>query len=191
MKIRSCFVSNSSSSSFVCQFCGEIFDSDYDDEKAYVCEKGHRVCHYDVDETAIYEYARNRYDIDNITVDLFNDFLKYLHWNIDFRKEACQRETIRKDRYDNYMRMIFMHEKYVEIIEDKIKNNDMSVDGELYFDLKVFCNESRNNIHEKIPTKFCPVCKRKEEMKNIPEYDEYLRLFNKFNKITPDGTSIN
>lgn len=47
MKIRTGFVSNSSSSSFVCEVCGTV-ESGYDvgarDVGFYVCERGHEFC---------------------------------------------------------------------------------------------------------------------------------------------------
>lgn len=47
MKIRNGFVSNSSSSSFICDVCGENvsgYDIGLDDADMYECEKGHVFC---------------------------------------------------------------------------------------------------------------------------------------------------
>jgi len=47
MKIRTSFVSNSSSSSFVCQVCNETrsgWDMGLDEADMYTCEKGHTFC---------------------------------------------------------------------------------------------------------------------------------------------------
>lgn len=47
MKIRTGFVSNSSSSSFICSVCGEIqsgWDLSLDDAEMFCCENGHYVC---------------------------------------------------------------------------------------------------------------------------------------------------
>lgn len=47
MKIRKGFVSNSSSSSFICEVCGEVetgYDMSYDEAGFMMCEHGHVLC---------------------------------------------------------------------------------------------------------------------------------------------------
>lgn len=47
MKIRKCFVSNSSSSSFTCDICGEVYggwDISLEDAGMYECKNGHTFC---------------------------------------------------------------------------------------------------------------------------------------------------
>lgn len=47
MKVRTCFVSNSSSSSFVCSVCGRqeiVYDSSVDEARMFTCEHEHVVC---------------------------------------------------------------------------------------------------------------------------------------------------
>jgi hypothetical protein len=49
MKIRKGFVSNSSSSSFICEVCGNVesgYDASAEDCGFYVCEKGHEFCQH-------------------------------------------------------------------------------------------------------------------------------------------------
>ena len=53
MKTRTCFVSNSSSSSYVCDVCGETYEG-YDaslyDSNMYECKRGHIFCEDHIDE---------------------------------------------------------------------------------------------------------------------------------------------
>ena len=47
MKVRSGFVSNSSTSSFICEICGENvtgMDISYDDADMFMCHNGHVMC---------------------------------------------------------------------------------------------------------------------------------------------------
>ena len=51
VKIRTCFVSNSSSSSYICDVCGEIvsgWDMDLEEAEMYHCENDHYYCEYHV-----------------------------------------------------------------------------------------------------------------------------------------------
>lgn len=47
MKYRKSFVTNSSSSSFICEVCGEVesgYDMDYEEAGMVECEHGHMFC---------------------------------------------------------------------------------------------------------------------------------------------------
>lgn len=51
MKFRKGFVTNSSSSSFICQICGNVesgFDISFDDAGFVECENGHEFCEYHI-----------------------------------------------------------------------------------------------------------------------------------------------
>lgn len=76
MKLRNGFVSNSSSSSFICNFCGDIesgYDSSITDFDMSICEHGHTFCNHHaiemgcdfLNEASIeekYEYIKNYYE---------------------------------------------------------------------------------------------------------------------------------
>jgi len=72
MKLRTMFVSNSSSSSFVCDICNETFngyDGDYGDIKEVTCEGGHSFCDEHISEKDIERYIKNRLEASDIGKD--------------------------------------------------------------------------------------------------------------------------
>lgn len=81
MKIRHGFVSNSSSSSFVCDVCGETFhgyDSSLEDFELFECVNGHTVCieHTLKELTINGEEADENYGIDEecCPICMYEDF---------------------------------------------------------------------------------------------------------------------
>lgn len=81
MKIRSCFVSNSSSSSFICDACGSAEES-YDGEGHTQCEIGHEFCDYCVKddmkkvESDDYGYAVTKETCPICTKKIVPDYVK-------------------------------------------------------------------------------------------------------------------
>jgi hypothetical protein len=66
MKIRQGFVSNSSSSSFICCICNEeVSGWDYclEDAQMYSCENGHTFCESHMDEISIIEKAKSTLEL--------------------------------------------------------------------------------------------------------------------------------
>ena len=106
MKIRNGFVSNSSSSSFLCNFCGRQetgYDLALSEAEMLECQNGHCFCQDEM--------------IGGYEEELFEDY------------------------------------------------------------------ENRYSVEEK----YCPVCNRKKEMQKDPEYNEYKKLWEKFNHVDPEG----
>ena len=66
MKIRSGFVSNSSSSSFICDVCGRMesgWDASLSDFEMYECENGHTLCEDElIGDTEIHNNYDDEYD---------------------------------------------------------------------------------------------------------------------------------
>jgi len=63
MKIRTNFVSNSSSSSFVCQICGSEYsgwDASLSDAGMFECKRGHVFCEDHIDESDLNKYRETR-----------------------------------------------------------------------------------------------------------------------------------
>lgn len=64
MKLRNGFVSNSSSSSFVCDVCGDAYEI-WDSDSGIYCENSHGICecHIDVDEVQEFIFQQKIEDL--------------------------------------------------------------------------------------------------------------------------------
>ena len=76
VKLREGFVSNSSSSSFICDVCGDIHD-DYDRGDSYTCERGHTFCPESIrkltkkERKELIKYLKDSYEITE-----YDEFIK-------------------------------------------------------------------------------------------------------------------
>ena len=158
MKIRLGFVSNSSSSSFICDFCGSVVsdrDLSMEDAGMLTCENGHVFCNEETD-----------FSCD----DLSEDFIKEL-------KEYA------KDR--KYWGSDNLSKDFISKI-DAVLSGDLSVDEfktYLYEEDIIYAIKYEWGI----PEKYCPVCNRKHKMEQDEDYIKYKELYEKFEGITPDG----
>lgn len=97
MKIRTGFVSNSSSSSYVCDVCGEScsgMDMGLSDAQMYECTNGHTFCESHIDDSEIHaairrdseaELREKHADFDTMDAEDREDMLQ--DWMDDMRSE--------------------------------------------------------------------------------------------------------
>ena len=161
MKIRKSFVTNSSSSCYVCRFCGASeggWDIDIKEAGMYMCENGHVLCreHYrKIPEKEIYNYYR-KYLIDKIYKcyiadnDLIND-----------TKEIERRifTTINLFKMLKEMKKLYCG---AQDSDDCVKK---------YNNLKDFV-EDNFEFSYNVPSIFCPVC----NFEKILDYEGFQYL---------------
>jgi len=103
-KYRLSFVTNSSSSSFVCDVCGETasgWDMGLSDAGMYQCENGHTICEGEVGSINLKEFLQEVIDQDEYTsdgvklIDELNNMedseLEDLAMDYDFRYDMSQK----------------------------------------------------------------------------------------------------
>ena len=164
MKIRNGFVSNSSSSSFICNYCGYIesgYDSFLSDFEMCNCENGHT---FHVHECKEQEGCS---EIDIYSKEFINDVITMLRNELEKIKDKEYIEYI-VDEYNNYINLLMQY------LEDK----EVDLEDYEYY----ITNEWG------VPEKYCPVCVRKHKMEQDVDYEKYKELYEKFKGITPDGS---
>ena len=157
MKIRTGFVSNSSSSSFVCDVSGEIasgWDMSLSDAEMYSCERGHIFCqNYAMceinelsDETKIRLVAEN---------------------NVSFSYDQERPRELRKKEYEENIKNFIDENDFYELI----KRFD---DDEDYSEEMQYSSE--------MPAEMCPIC----SFDVIRANDAVRYLYKKFNTSEED-----
>ena len=158
MKIRNGFVSNSSSSSFICDYCGTVesgYDCCLDDFGMTQCEKGHTFCkeHMKVDF--------NLYSKEGL--EYIKSLMEKDKWYKDEEVMKAINTCLEEQNYD--------YDRVAELLPNKDFHD---IFQDLLYDIGV-------------PAAFCPVCQRLETMKKDKDYEEYSKLFDKFDGVKPNG----
>ena len=156
MKIRLGFVSNSSSSSYICDICGEDatgYDISLEEYEMYVCKNGHVFCeeHMKVIPT----------NIELLKVIFEGEVKKYKKWLEDNPGEDYEKWL--KEAEDNINELNTLSESEIE----------KKVDDEWYD----YISESRYEY----PPKYCPLC-RFDYLSTRDVYD-YIDKKHSINKI--------
>lgn len=161
MKVRNGFVSNSSSSSFVCNICGAIesgYDASIKDFDMEMCENGHEFHIGCMGDTPDFNEAdtKTRYE-----------YLKHL-------KEESAKKW-RKNGHEDYAKV---EEEYVEQLSEDFANLDEDDFIDKYDD------DISDIVSEYgVPEEFCPVCRKIKQCESDPDWQKYLELKEKFKDI--------
>lgn len=192
MKFRKGFVSNSSSSSFVCEVCGEIesgYDCSLNDFAMAMCEHEHTFhkSHaekdfYDAPIFTKYEYIK-----------------KYWQKILDYSKENLaeyQAKNEGKGVSDWEKDNLETNPNYFQKIIDDIKKRITVQEANLEELAEDYANMSEDEFSDKyeddfadivseegVPEEYCPVCALLKKAEQDEEYAEYQRLKEKFSYI--------
>jgi hypothetical protein len=184
-KIRNGFVSNSSSSSFICDFCG-YNESGYDlclsDVDMSQCEKGHTFCNDHVGIGSMF---------DKFGPDSTKKLIEYCKDNVDQYTKKINTEQIKteQEKY-RYEKSIEYYTKLYNFFKSHSEDScilDFTDEYEelVNTDLEDFIRWYYTDMG--IPSEFCPVCRRKVEMQEDEDYLTYKNLYDKFKGVDPEG----
>lgn len=194
MKIRNGFVSNSSSSSFLCNICGQIesgFDCSLSDFEMEQCEHGHQfhLAHAERDfrqsatKEEQYQYLRKHFvsekeeteqDIQDLQ-NMINGTKKIPTW---YQKDIERNPNYLQEKIEYYKQKLITDNENIEDLD--IDYKDMSDED--------FDDEYGDVISEYIydtgvPESFCPVCAKLKEYEQDAEWQKYKELQEKFNGV--------
>ena len=128
MKIRSGFVSNSSSSSFICDVCGRSeggFDVSLSDFEMCECVNGHVFCYDEVvNKEKSYTYYKTEYkNFDELITDKFDCDIPSIYCPI------CQMQEISDDDLFDYVYKSYKNRnELVKEIKEKFENYNQFVE---------------------------------------------------------------
>lgn len=161
MKIRNGFVSNSSSSSFICNFCGEAeggYDFTLRDADMAECVHGHVFHLYHTTNCIPEEVkAKKLFETHKENLVYTNKQIKDL---TDMSKPVPKYLTERVERYE-------------EIFKDY-----ETLDAEDFNEKH--CSEIEDLYRYSYPEEYCPVCQKIKEYEADPEYEKFKELKRKF-----------
>ena len=155
MKIRKGFVTNSSSSSYICDYCNRAeigYDLTIKDADMYECENGHVLCRYHFNE----EFDKN---------DVYKAVKRRFIDDIYFHSRSAMRGTSRKSDVRNRASKIRNLRKGLKELEETMRKNG---------DILEFA-ENRINFSYELPYELCPICNFKI-LTNTDGYKYLLKI---------------
>ena len=175
MKVRTGFVSNSSSSSFICDVCGEEAigrDISLQDAEMFECENNHYVCNshrLEVDKEKLREWA-----------------IKTLDKKLEDYKNPEEYKWLKKERREEIIisiKKIKEELKTLEIFDEDLKwlSSKSALDTLFYSEnikenIENIKEESENSEYG-VSKLCCPICSYKEINKK-DAYDALIKYFN-------------
>jgi len=157
MKIRNGFVSNSSSSSFICEVCGQDasgYDMCLSEAGMYTCDNGHTFCE---DHALAYESQKE------FCIGLINSRIENYTKRMNESNDSTGTGYGSKKSYEGY------------IIDEKEKLKEVEESNEDEYDYDDLM-ESYDYRYE-FPSKYCPIC----QMDHVTDEDIVSYLYKKFN----------
>lgn len=193
MKIRNGFVSNSSSSSFICNVCGEAesgYDESMQDLGIQMCEHEHyyHTGHISDDfmeagKDVWYNYIKKHltksYEKQIETVNKYKQKLAGILELTEWEQSAVERnENFLQQQVNNATSSLLYREEEL----NKLENDYIELDEDDFFDK--YADTLYDLISEfGVPEEYCPVCKKIKEYSQDPDWNKYLELKEKFNDI--------
>ena len=194
MKIRNGFVSNSSSSSFICNICGGLeggYECSLSDVEMEECEHGHtfhlehadKNFFEDATKEERYESLKKRYIEDNEAnkqqLQDYKDKLagkkKVTSWE---QSDIDKNPNYLQEKIDSYIQRLLQDDEDMETLNTDYQTlSDEDFEDE-YDDLiaEYICDNG-------VPEEYCPVCQQIKEYEKDEDWKTYLELKEKFNGI--------
>ena len=156
MKIRNGFVSNSSSSSFICEVCGQDasgYDMCLSDAEMYECINGHVFCE---------SHALDMDDDKQFCIELIKSTIE------DYTKRMNESTDTTGTDYGS----VKYWESRINAEEETLKEVEESDEDFEYSDVL-----ENYDFRYELPAKYCPIC----QMEHVTDGDMVSYLFKKFN----------